>query len=926
MRVAVLVVSRNRPDLVQNLAGWLERNMTYEHDLIVVEAGTEEEQISEFATIHYEDADFRGKCFAHNVAMEHARAKGAIEKPYDYYWVLMNDLVFDEGVDAARILIETMEADPRLGILSPTCKDKIYPGSARKSEGGWHPVTTCDYLGFMISSKAVEDVGFLNPNFKYCWGAIHELSYKLYNAGMIVAYSDDVEYEHLGGSTYGAKGTNTISREEYQVRAKQFAFDYFLHNYGSSWPTDFWAATKDHNIEVNTFADHCKMWSTGFTQEELRETIAREKAAPPKNTKKPMQNTDQAQQGPLRLHLGCGPDRREGWVNVDVNPKFNPDLVAHAHDLPMLPDSSCSDIESCHLFEHLTLTQARAALREWRRLIMPGGQLHLELPNLERCLALVGTEMNGFDLGMISLFGYPPEIDEQGEPQLHKWGWTPETLAEELYKAGFQNVEQVPITQTHRPAAKFDRDMRLVATVAAPVAAPAPTPEPAACLPAEPNEKQQVLAWPRYENQAELDQFFHIFARVLSGREDVNLNLRIDPKLDPNRNEVIAAIDASHARILGGETVLNVTLLEGEISPEQWRDLSSQVTCRIRSSNEAAPRDAACQVATPVVSDAPSLYSVINGGDSCASTPTTPAATSSNTSTAQLMSTPDTQIEPQSIDGMGVLVTPGAHPDHNLVKSIHALHPWFYPVTFKDMTVVPGLGSVCDPDWLTNRAACRSTLLVEQVLRRIDFRGKSVLDLACNCGFWSSFYAQAGASSVLGMEGRSQHVEQARLYWESNGFLPQGKAEFFQGNISDESDWQTVRAKGPFDVTLCAGILYHIPNYAEVLAWAAAMTNEVLIVDTRVQDGAEDLITEPGDLTFNAIAETREKIVPDRQRLLETLRQLGFEAQVMPVGFASELGVDNVDSYSEGARVTIVARKLPVGVHTNSQIPLSTPQ
>ena len=111
-------------------------------------------------------------------------------------------------------------------------------------------------------------------------------------------------------------------------------------------------------------------------------------------------------------------------------------------------------------------------------------------------------------------------------------------------------------------------------------------------------------------------------------------------------------------------------------------------------------------------------------------------------------------------------------------------------------------------------------------------------------------------------------------------------------------------------MTLCAGILYHVPNYAEILRWAAEVTNEVLIVDTRVQDGAEVTIREPGDLTFNAIAETRDKIVPDRTRLLATLRELGFEPEVMPVGFARQLGVDDVDSYADGRRVTIIARKV----------------
>ncbi|MFT6108832.1 MAG: hypothetical protein ACJA2W_001745, partial [Planctomycetota bacterium] len=35
MKVAVLVVSRNRPDLVASLASYLERNSSIDHDLYV---------------------------------------------------------------------------------------------------------------------------------------------------------------------------------------------------------------------------------------------------------------------------------------------------------------------------------------------------------------------------------------------------------------------------------------------------------------------------------------------------------------------------------------------------------------------------------------------------------------------------------------------------------------------------------------------------------------------------------------------------------------------------------------------------------------------------------------------------------------------------------------------------------------------------
>ncbi len=913
MRIAVLVVSRNRPDLVRNLAGYLERNMTYDHDLIVVEAGTDQEQLSEYSTLHFEDEDFRGKCFAHNVALNHAQQQAEQGTPYDYYWVLMNDLVFEEGQDAARLLVDTMEREPRLGILSPTCKDGKYPSSGRRGHSGWRAVTTCDYLGFMIRAAAVERVGFLNPEFKYCWGAIHELAYKLYSNGWVVAYSDEVEYEHLGGTTYGAKGTKTISREEYQVRAKRFAFEYFLKTYGAEWPNQFWSAAQGNGIEINTFKDHYLLWATAYQREELESLFDNTQETMNQAHNPSAQAKQQPSPAPYQLHLGCGPDRRAGWVNVDVNPKFQPDILSAADRLPMLQDDCCSIIESCHLFEHLTLSQARAALQEWRRLLVPGGELRLELPNLARCIDLVGTDMNGYDLGMISLFGYPPEVDEQGEPQLHKWGWTPESLAAELNAAGFTNVQQVPITQTERAAAKYDRDMRLVAKTpasAATVGQVASQPAASVAQPAAVQQQQDapeiaitsVIAWPDYRNQAELTHFFDVFARVLSGRNDMCLHMRIDPELDPARDEVIQALEAAHASTLGATTQLNIALLEGPLSPREWREVGENMVCRVRTNSDAAPRDAARQMATPVVADAVGLFKMISGGSACASTDAL-----SNSESSALSPTQN-----------GVIIPAGVTPDPAVVARINELHPWFYPVNIDGMTVNPGIGSVCENDWLSNRAMCRATLLVEEVLARVDFRGKSVLDLACNCGFWSSHYALAGASKVLGVEGRQQHVKQAELYWERNGFLARDKYEFLEGNIADPRAWEAIRSRGAVDVTLCAGILYHIKNYAEVLGWAAELTREVMIVDTRVQDGLEETITEPGDLTFNAIAETRDKIVPDRKRLLQTIRDLGFEPEVMPVGFGAQLGVDDVDSYHGGARVTIVARKVKAALPSSS--------
>lgn len=87
----------------------------------------------------------------------------------------------------------------------------------------------------------------------------------------------------------------------------------------------------------------------------------------------------------LRLNLGCGPDVRPGWVNVDLDLDgahaaadfYNYDLRS---GLP-LADGSASFIHSSHFFEHLSNRDGRNLLRECLRVLEPGGVLRLALPH-----------------------------------------------------------------------------------------------------------------------------------------------------------------------------------------------------------------------------------------------------------------------------------------------------------------------------------------------------------------------------------------------------------------------------------------------------------------------------------------------------------------------------------------------------------------
>lgn len=273
-RVAILVASRNRKDLVDRFGDWAARNVKTPHDLYVVECGSERDQWSRHSTLAYDDPEFLGKCFGHNQLLRQALARGK----YDAHWVVMNDVVFTEGVDPLAPLLDAFDREPRLALVSPSEIGGHYPQADSRPGGALRPVTTVDYLGFLLRDAALQEVGFLNPAFRYCWGAIHELSFQLHRKEWWLAYSDAVSYRHLGGSTYGAAATKTIPRAEYQRRARRFAYPYFLKAYGADWDRRFFAAAQPFGAAFDTYAHHRAYWATAFTPQELA-TLHQEAAA-----------------------------------------------------------------------------------------------------------------------------------------------------------------------------------------------------------------------------------------------------------------------------------------------------------------------------------------------------------------------------------------------------------------------------------------------------------------------------------------------------------------------------------------------------------------------------------------------------------------------------------------------------------------------
>ncbi len=86
----------------------------------------------------------------------------------------------------------------------------------------------------------------------------------------------------------------------------------------------------------------------------------------------------------MKLHLGCGTKILDGWVNLDIDDAFGPDI---AHDLEILPwplDSNAFDeILMNHVLEHIGATTRifLGIMKELYRVSAPNALLKVNVPH-----------------------------------------------------------------------------------------------------------------------------------------------------------------------------------------------------------------------------------------------------------------------------------------------------------------------------------------------------------------------------------------------------------------------------------------------------------------------------------------------------------------------------------------------------------------
>jgi len=158
----------------------------------------------------------------------------------------------------------------------------------------------------------------------------------------------------------------------------------------------------------------------------------------------------------IKLNLGSGGITYDGYLSVDLHDRraqVQMDITKLDFD-----DNSVAEILASHVFEHLNPYHALDILKEWLRVLKPGGKLIMEMPDIEALCQTFITANTGERYGIVNaIYGSVNTTDVGGPDNItspHLFGWWPQSMSDHLQNAGYENIvfmdEKIP-----HPASNF---------------------------------------------------------------------------------------------------------------------------------------------------------------------------------------------------------------------------------------------------------------------------------------------------------------------------------------------------------------------------------------------------------------------------------------------------------------------------------------
>jgi len=140
---------------------------------------------------------------------------------------------------------------------------------------------------------------------------------------------------------------------------------------------------------------------------------------------------------PMKLNIGCGNNKIEGYLNLDAWEDVEPDLVLDIRKGTPFPDNCAQEILFFHSIEHIEEKYHARIFDEFWRLLVPGGLLLISYPEFERCAMNYIENYKGMrEFWKNTLYGL-----QRYAGDYHVSLMNSEDLAIRLQESGFINIE-----------------------------------------------------------------------------------------------------------------------------------------------------------------------------------------------------------------------------------------------------------------------------------------------------------------------------------------------------------------------------------------------------------------------------------------------------------------------------------------------------